>query len=240
MAERLGITGGTSFLSGAGLDEAKEIVVETSRGEVTLFVGERFAFLPRHGHGMYRPPHRIDHRAHILAFEEIGVSRVAGMNSVGSLSAAVGPGTVVVCDDYLSVHAPPTFCGDERLHVVPALDPGLRGLLLAAARATLGPVVDGGVYVETTGPRFETPAEIRWLARLGDIVGMTAASEATLCTERGIGYAMLGMVDNLANGLAEEPLTFEAFERQVKANELRAKAILRELTARFAAGEGES
>ena len=57
---------------------------------------------------------------------------------------------------------------------------GLRDLLLRAARSVEGPVVDGGVYVETRGPRFETPAEIRWLATLGDIVGMTAASEATL------------------------------------------------------------
>ena len=39
------------------------------------------------------------------------------------------------------------------------------------------PVLDGGVYWQTTGPRFETPAEIRVLATFADVVGMTVGSE---------------------------------------------------------------
>ena len=58
---------------------------------------------------------------------------------------------------------------------------------------------------------------------------MTAASEATLFVERGMSYAMLGVVDNLANGLGAEPLTYEAYERRLKQNEERGRAILREV-----------
>jgi 5'-methylthioadenosine phosphorylase len=232
MGEVIGITGGTSFLSGPLLEDAVETPVATAEGEVPLFVGDGYAFLLRHGHGIYRPPHRIPHRAHVLAFEEFGVARVAGLNSVGSLSADLPPGTVVVPDDYLSMYPPPTFAGDERLHIVPRLDDGVRALLLDAARGTEGPVVDGGVYVEMRGPRFETPAEVRMIAGFGDVVGMTAASEATLFQERGIAYANLAMVDNYANGLGPAPLTFEDFERQVAENEERARAILAELIRR--------
>jgi 5'-methylthioadenosine phosphorylase len=233
MADRLGITGGTGFLKGPLLENVEDTVVETGHGEVHLYLGEGFAFLNRHGHDVYRPPHRIPHHANALAFESLGVTRVAGLNSVGSLRPEIGPGTAVVPDDYLSMHPPPTFAEDERLHIVPTLDPYIRALLLAAARETEGPTVDGGVYVEFRGPRFETRAEIRLVKDHGHVVGMTAASEATLLQERGIAYANLGVVDNLAHGIGAEPLTFEAYERQVEANEERARAILAGVIRRF-------
>jgi 5'-methylthioadenosine phosphorylase len=172
----------------------------------------------------------------VLAFESLGIGKVVGLNSVGSLRPDLAPGTVLVADDYLSVHPPPTFAEDQRLHVVPTLDPELRRLLVAAARETEGPVVDGGVYVETRGPRFETRAEIRWLAGAGDVIGMTAASEATLFQERQIAYAMLGVVDNFANGIGADPLTYEAYERQLAANEARARSILAAIVGRHAGG----
>jgi 5'-methylthioadenosine phosphorylase len=234
MTERLGITGGSSFLEGAVLADA----VETRVGEAVCHVGDGYVFLGRHGTGVYHPPHRIPHLAHADAFRSLGVEEVVGLNSVGSLDPDLGPGTVLVADDYLSIHPPPTCAGDERLHIVPTLDGDLRELLLKAARATEGPVVDGGVYVETRGPRFETRAEIRWLAPLGDIVGMTAASEATLYQERGLRYAMLGVVDNFANGITGEALTFEEYEAHRVANVARANEILVSLIKfRTAGGE---
>jgi 5'-methylthioadenosine phosphorylase len=67
---------------------------------------------------------------------------------------------------------------DKRAHIVPQLDPQLRAVLLDAARE-LKPsnAVDGGVYVQTQGPRFETKAEISFLQGVGDVVGMTGAAE---------------------------------------------------------------
>jgi 5'-methylthioadenosine phosphorylase len=68
---------------------------------------------------------------------------------------------------------------------------------------------DGGVYVQTVGPRFETPAEVRMLRTLGDVVGMTGASEAVCCGELGIAYMQICMVDNMANGLLSEAAQLE-------------------------------
>jgi 5'-methylthioadenosine phosphorylase len=234
MSERLGIVGGSGFLEGPLLEDVEATPIETPRGEAHVFLGEGFALLLRHGHGVYHPPHRIPHHAHVLALESLGVEKVVGLNSVGSLKAELGPGTVVVPDDYLSLHPPPSFAPEnERLHIVPALDAGMRAFLVAAAGAT-GAVVDGGVYVEFSGPRFETRAEIRFVKDHGDVVGMTAASEATLFQERGIAYANLGVVDNFAHGIGDEPLTFDAYERQVSRNEERARAILAEIIRRHA------
>lgn len=226
--ERLGIIGGSAFLGGAAPAGTTARWVETARGEVVAHEGDGVVFVRRHGEGAYRPPHRVPHHAHALAMEALGVSRVVGLCSVGSLDPALEPGAVVVPDDYLSFHPPPTFAADERLHIVPTLDAGLRRLLLDAAAAG-GPVRDGGVYAETRGPRFETRAEIRLLADYADVVGMTAASEATLHQERGLAYAVLGIVDNFANGIGAAPLTLEAFDAQLARNGERAAGVLRAL-----------
>lgn len=229
---RLGIIGGSAFLEGGAPGGTEPRAVATDRGEVRVHAGEGFVFLRRHGEDAYRPPHRVRHHAHALALEAMGADRAVGLCSVGALRRETALGTVVVPGDYLSLQAPPTFAGDERLHVVPELDGGLRGLLLEVAHEVGGPVRDGGVYAQTAGPRFETRAEVRLLADYADVVGMTAASEATLCQERGIAYAALGIVDNHAHGVTGEELSLEVFEEKQEENRARARAALRALIDR--------
>jgi len=228
----LGIIGGSAFTEGAAPEGTTIRTVATGHGEITLHEGHGFVFLRRHG-DTHRPAHRVAHAAHARALADAGADAVVGLCSVGGLRAELGPGTVVVPEDYLSLVAPPTLQeGDEGLHIVPALDPDLRALLLAAAGDTDGPVVDGGVYAETRGPRFETRAEIRLLADYADVVGMTAASEATVLQEAGLRYAVLCVVDNYANGIGAEPLTEERFQAQLAANAGRARGILNAIIER--------
>ncbi|NIP80415.1 MAG: 5'-methylthioadenosine phosphorylase [Gemmatimonadetes bacterium] len=228
--DTLGIVGGSAFLRGLPPGGTEEERVSTARGDVVAHVGDGFVFLRRHGEEGYRPPHRVRHHAHALALVELGVDAAVGLCSLGALDPALEPGTVVVPEDYLSLAPPPTLAADdERLHIIPGLDPSLRAILLAAARETLGHVHDGGVYAETRGPRFETRAEIRLLADYADVVGMTAASEATLFQEAGLRYAVLGLVDNYANGIGEETLTLDKYEERLEKNRARARAILDEL-----------
>ena len=70
----------------------------------------------------------------------------------------------------------------------------------------------------TSGPRFETPAEIRLLATFADVVGMTVAGEAVAASEAGLAYAAVCIVDNLANGVGDGHLTLEEFEAGKRAN----------------------
>ncbi len=229
---KLGIIGGSAFTDDAAPEGTTALAVGTPDGEVKVHEGEAVVFIRRHGEP-YRPPHRVRHGAHARALVERGVTAAVGLCSVGGLRPELEPGTVVVPEDYLSLVAPATIqSGDQRLHIVPALDPELRALLRTAAADTGGPVHDGGVYAETRGPRFETRAEIRLLADYADVVGMTAASEATVFQEAGLRYAVLGVVDNYANGIGPEPLTEARFEAQLEANRRRAKAILQAIMER--------
>lgn len=233
MKPRFGIVGG-SGLSRAGLLEGAEArKVPTPYGdpsgrlEVGTWVGAGVAFLSRHGPRHAIPPHQVNHKANLWALKEQGVEGVVATSSVGSLDRDLGPGTLVVPDDYLCPWERVTYFDAEVVHVTPGLDPDLRRGLVEAGRREGLEVRDGGVYVQTRGPRLETRAEIRFLAGLGDLVGMTMASEATLAREIGLPYASLCSVDNYAHGLVEGPLTYEEIQRVQAQNADTVRRVLR-------------
>jgi 5-methylthioadenosine/S-adenosylhomocysteine deaminase len=120
------------------------------------------------------------------------------------------------------------------------LDESLRQGLLSVLRANNYPVLDTGVYAQTLGPRFETPAEIRSLAiQGGDIVGMTCAHEATLCRELGLPYAVLCIIDNMANGISGTEISYEEFHAGVKKNLATMEKILGIVLDKFSPAAGQ-
>lgn len=159
----------------------------------------RGSVLVNRHHGA-RPPHMVDHRQHMMMLKELGVDEIFGICSVGSMKKGLKLGTFVVPDDYIHFW-PPTLFDSEMKHIVPQLDENVRKRLLGALKRLGLKAKDGGVYWEARGPRFETPAEIRMMANFADVVGMTAASEATLAHEAGMRYAFVCTVDNYANGI---------------------------------------
>ncbi len=192
--------------------------VETTLGTVSLVDAGDFLMLQRHGLDRYVAPHAIDHRANLLALAERGVDRILAICSSGSLKAEIGVGTLLAPHDFIAPQIGLTLYDDARGHVVPALDAQWRATVVEAWQASAGPeLVDGAVYRQTPGPRFETPAEVRMLAEHADIIGMTMASECVIACELGISYAAICAVDNLANGIGDQPLTQEGFRAGVAA-----------------------
>ena len=212
MAERaeIGVIGGSGLY--ALLDDPDPVQVETPYGppsaEVVLgtVAGRRVAFLPRHGADHRFPPHRIPYRANVWALASLGVRQVLAPCAVGSLSPALGPGTLVVCDqlvDRTSGRAQ-TFHDTGAVHV-PFADPYCpvgRRTVLDAARDARWPVVDGGTMVVVEGPRFSTRAESQWFAAQGwSVVNMTGHPEAVLCRELALCYTAVALVTDLDAGL---------------------------------------
>jgi 5'-methylthioadenosine phosphorylase len=196
---------------------------------VTLLDAGDFVMLQRHGFDTYVRAHEIDHRANVLALQAAGCDRVLSLSSTGSLRTDWPIGTFVCPDDFYAPQVYDTVFDDARSHTIPGFDVPWRGRVLATWQARAAtPIVDGGVYSQTRGPRFETPAEVRALARVGDLVGMTIAAECILAKEIGVAYAAVCVVDNLANGLDQEPLTMEQFHAAVFANRT---ALLTDLDA---------
>jgi 5'-methylthioadenosine phosphorylase len=190
----------------------------------------------RHGVELDVPAHRVDHAAHLRALADLGCDRVLGVSSVGSLHPDLAVGTVVVPDDFIALDSPPVVADEANQHVVPGFSPAWRAEVLAAWRRVASrTAVDGGVYWQTNGPRFETPAEVRLAAGAATIIGMTMASECVAANQVGLAYAGVCVVDNLANGIADVTLTVDDYRRGAAENAaaLRAdlEAILGELAS---------
>jgi 5'-methylthioadenosine phosphorylase len=178
------------------------------------------AIVQRHGagDGPYLLPHRIDHEANLRPLAEQGCDRVLAISSVGSLKPQLPVGTLVCPDDFIALHLDRSIYDDARAHTAPSFDQALREEALEAWAAGGQEPVDGGVYWQAIGPRFETPAEIRLMAAHADVVGMTVGSECVVAGELELSYAALCMVDNLANGLGPAKLSVLELERDRAAN----------------------
>jgi 5'-methylthioadenosine phosphorylase len=198
-------------------------------GTEVAAVAERDAVvLQRHGTiDAYVLPHRIDHAANLRSLSEAGCDRVLAICSVGSLDAGLGVGSFVCPHDFVALQAMITTFDDPRGHATAGFDPAWRSEVLAAwGTSDGGPLRDGGVYWQTSGPRFETPAEIALIAAHADLVGMTLASECIVAGELGLPYAAVCVVDNLANGIEAQPLSPAELERQRERNAKRLRADL--------------
>lgn len=188
-------------------------------GSAVLDFGDHLV-IARHGAGgaleggpLYVLPHEIDHATNMRSLAEAGCDRVLAIGSVGSLRPELVPGAFVCPDDFIALDAPPsTFLRGHDAHRVPGFDGEWRSRVAAAFGAARDDLVDGGVYWQATGPRLETPAEIRLIAAHADVVGMTVASECVAAGELGLAYAAVCVVDNFANGVAATELTLSEVE----------------------------
>ena len=243
----LAVIGGTGVYKLAQLDDVSSHEVDTRYGtpsgpiRVGTLLGQRVAFLARHGEGHSLPPHKINYRANLAALQQIGATRVLALNTVGGITEHCGP-RVLACPDQLidytwgRISTLSEEPGSEVLHVDfgHPYTPLLRSKVLAAAKVTGVRLYDGGCYGATQGPRLETNAEIARMRRDGcDLVGMTGMPEASLARELGLDYACLAIVANWAAGCGDGD---EITMAEVLANVDAASAGLPELIGELARG----
>jgi 5'-methylthioinosine phosphorylase len=213
----LAIIGGSGLTQLANLEVLRREVLRTPYGDpsgaITLGTirGRAVAFLARHGYGHTIPPHKVNYRANMWALSQLEVKYVLAVASVGGIRPDLTPGTLAIPDqiiDYTHGREFTYFTGIDRSVVhVDFTQPyceALRQRLVQAALQAGEPVLEGGTYAATQGPRLETAAEIDRLERDGaDMVGMTGMPEAALARELGICYAAIAVVVNYAAGRAD-------------------------------------
>lgn len=239
----LAIIGGTGLTQLDGLASVRRHVVETAHGQPSAPIeafalnGHSFLFLPRHGNPHRIPPHQVNYRANIMALKSLGVTEILAVNAVGGIHPSLKPTDIVVPDqliDYTYGRAQTFFEGDlEAVTHIDFTEPyteALRQRVLQHARQLNMSVMANGIYACTQGPRLETAAEIKRLARDGcDIVGMTGMPEAALAREAGLSYACIALVVNPAAGLADGPITMAQIELAIQQGIERVRTLLRHL-----------
>lgn len=231
MRAEIAVIGGSGFYELDSLEGAREVVIDTPYGrspEIVLgeVAGRGVAFMPRHGKKHTVPPHLINFRANLWALRELGVVRALATTAAGSINPRMRPSDLVLLDQFIDFtkRRQQTFYegGKEGVAHVDVSEPycsELRDILRKTASAMKLKLSQRATYGCTEGPRFETPAEIRAMRRLGcDLVGMTNVPECVLARELELCYAAIGVVTNFAAGLAGKKLTHAEVVEVVKAN----------------------
>ena len=223
----LAVIGGTGLYQLEGLRTTGEGRAETPYGTTSGPVvtgtlgGIPIVFLARHGTAHQVPANRVNYRANVRALADAGATRVLAVCSVGGIAEECVPGSLVVPDQLVDYTwgREHSFEGREAapMHTdfTHPFSPGWRKRVMSSLGKLSIPFINGSTYASMQGPRFETAAEIRKLARDGcTVVGMTAMPEAFLAREIGLEYAAICPVGNPAAGLSHEPVT----ETQVATN----------------------
>lgn len=137
-------------------------------------------------------------------------------NAAGGISTVLQPGDLMVLTDQISSFVPSPLTGPNvegwgtRFPSMDTVyDEKLRELICTVA-GKCGIAIKQGVYVQTTGPNYESPAEVRMYAMLGaHAVGMSTAVEAIAARHMGMRVCGVSCITNMAGGTSAEPLSHE-------------------------------
>jgi len=235
----IGIIGGSGLYDIEGIENKKEVRVETPFGDPSgvLRVGEingrKVVFIARHGEGHWVDPTHIPYRANIHALKQMGVRKIFSVSAVGSMKEEIEAGDMVAIDQFIdrTRHRADSFYGDGCVAHIAFSDPicpGLQKKLVSSSKAMELRVHDGGTYVCMEGPAFSTRAESLMYRTFGvSVIGMTNLTEAKLAREAEICYATLALAtDYDCWHEGEEDVTVEGVVATLKRNVANAKRIL--------------
>ena len=169
-------------------------------------------------------------------FRRMGGRRILLTNAAGGLNPALRPGDFVILRDHVNTVGMNALIGPHNPEwgtrfpdMTDVYTQHFRDVLHASANKR-GLRVMEGVYAFTSGPVFETPAEIHAYRHFGaDVVGMSTVPEAVFARACGMQVAGLSLVSNMAAGISPKPLCHE----EVMAASKAARAVMAGLVDDF-------
>lgn len=135
-------------------------------------------------------------------------------NAAGGINTGFSAGDFMLIRDHISTFAPNPLTGknlEELGTRFPDMSKVYDPVLCEAISTTaeeIGITLQQGVYLQLSGPSFETPAEIRMLRGFGaDAVGMSTVVEAIAANHAGMRVCGISCISNLACGMTDTPLS---------------------------------
>lgn len=134
-----------------------------------------------------------------------GCRAIVLTNGCGGLRTSWTPGTPVLISDHINLTGRSPIVGPTFVDLTDLYSRRLRAMC-----REVDPSLDEGVYVQFTGPHYETPAEVRMAGIMGGhLVGMSTTLEAIAAREAGMEVLGISLVTNLAAGISEQPLNHQ-------------------------------
>lgn len=137
-------------------------------------------------------------------------------NAAGGLNFDFAPGDFMLITDHIMNFVPSPLIG-ENIDQLGTRFPDMSDVykkdlqnIIKKSASDLGIKLQQGVYIQLTGPNFETPAEVRMCRTLGaDAAGMSTAAEAVAANHMGMKVCGISCISNLGCGMTDTPLTHE-------------------------------
>ena len=143
----------------------------------------------------------------------MGVKKILLTNAAGGVNPSFKPGDFMLITDHITTAVPSPLIGpniEELGTRFPDMSevyaPELQEKVRKAAEKLQIPLQEG-VYMQFTGPSYETPAEIRMCRTWGgDAAGMSTACEAVAANHMGMKVCGISCITNLAAGMSKQKL----------------------------------
>jgi purine-nucleoside phosphorylase len=163
----------------------------------------------------------------------LGVHTLIVTNAAGGINLEYHVGDLVALNDFISFSCLNPLFGKN----IPEFGPRFPDMskvfnrdyirLVKEIAAEQSLTLREGVYVYATGPRYETPAEIRAYRSLGaDVVGMSTVHECICAAHAGMKILGISLVTNMASGVLDQPLSEEEVIREAEAAKDRFSRLL--------------
>ena len=171
--------------------------VLTKEGKRALVVGARTHYYE--GKGVRAVVHGIRTAA------AAGCKTLVLTNGCGGINESWAPGTPVLIKDHINLTGTSPLEGATFVDLTDLYSQRIRDLAREVDAS-----LEEGVYIQFSGPHYETPAEVQFAKRIGaDLVGMSTALEAIAGRHAGMEVFGISLVTNLAAGVSPNPLSHQ-------------------------------
>jgi len=162
----------------------------------------------------YEGYHMSDVVLPIRLMKLMGAEILLLTNAAGGINADFKAGDFMLITDHISNFSPNPLIG-ENLEELGTRFPDMSEIynkelseIIRSTAKEQGVNLHEGVYIQVTGPSFESPAEVKMMRCLGgDAVGMSTACEAIAGNHAGLKICGISFIANLACGMTDNPLT---------------------------------
>ena len=144
----------------------------------------------------------------------LGAKKLILTNAAGGANFDFKPGDFMIINDHITIAIPSPLIG-ENIDELGVRFPDMSEVYSQRMRKIIKDTAEKmeikmqeGVYMQFTGPAYETPAEVRLARTLGgDAVGMSTACEAIAANHMGMKICGISCISNMACGMTDEPLS---------------------------------
>ena len=187
------------------------------------YIGKRYVVMMQ-GRLHYYEGHEMDTcTLPVRIFARMGIKNLVVTNAAGGIGDHLRPGDIMLIKDHISLFMPSVLRGPNLQEYGPRF-PDMTNVysqeLINKAKHVdtySSYYVKEGVYSYFTGPRYETPADIRALKILGaDATGMSTVPEAIVANHSGMKVLGISLITNKAAGLGGNSLSHSEVLETVK------------------------